>query len=319
MYHNAIIMLNYNRFWMNRVLYFSIPVLVLLIAFNPTMNKSLFGHTFSGDESASFLTKVEMIKIKSQLAEDQLSNNVTLAKEHAEDITETLTANDTEEISERNPRLATQLNSTLTDFGNAFESQSPSQSEITAKVSNITDLLAEVVSARIDNEQLNNVTVKALVLNDLLGESLGHYSSALGMEENGHSENTTSVSNSTDDINNESASVVDEAEYQSAQSVVSRAIEIFNEIKPESNTNSTQLEDSLSSIKERIDSKAHFDEIDTIIDEKTTPLLNGIFKLSLAEEGGEHAEEGGGEHAEEGGGEHAEEESAGSPENETHD
>ena len=202
---------------MNRIFYFSIPVLVLLIAVNPTMNKSVFGHTFSGDESASFLTKVEMIKIGSQLAEDQLSNNVTIAKAHAEAMIETITANDTKEISERNPRLATEVNNTLTDFVNTFESESPSQSEVTGKVSNITDLLAEVVSARIDKEQLNNVTVKALVLNDLLGKSLQHYSSALGMKENGHDENTASVSNSTDNKNNESVSIVDETDYQSAQ------------------------------------------------------------------------------------------------------
>ncbi|HEY9399511.1 MAG TPA: hypothetical protein VIP29_06415, partial [Nitrososphaeraceae archaeon] len=153
------------------------------------MNKSVFGHTFSGDESASFLTKVEMIKIGSQLAEDQLSNNVTLAKEHAETMTETITANDTKEISERNPRLATELNNTLTDFVNTLESESPSESEVNDKVSNITDILSEVVSARIDNEQLNNVTVKASVVNDLVGEALQHYSGSLGMEESTHEEN----------------------------------------------------------------------------------------------------------------------------------
>jgi hypothetical protein len=45
-------------------------------------------------------------------------------------------------------------------------------------------------------------------------------------------------------------------------------------------------------------------------------LLNTIFKLNLAEDGGEHAEDGG-EHAEDGG-EHADEESVGSSENDNH-
>jgi len=286
---------------MNTALYFSILWLVLLITLSPITNISVFGHTFSGDESASFLTKVEMIKIESQLAQEQLSSNVTLAKEHVEHTTETLTANDTKEISEKNPRLATELNNSLTDFSNTFESESPSQSEVKDKVSNISDILSEVVSARIDKEQLDNVTVKALVLNDLVGESLEHYSSALGMdknghEENGHEENTTSTSNSTENKNNETANVVDNADYQSAQAAVSRAIDIYNEIKPNSNTNSTELGDSLSSMKGKIDSKSPFHEIDNIVDKKITPLLNDIFKLNLAEEGGEHAEEGG-EHA----------------------
>ena len=282
---------------MNRAVYFSMLWLVLLIALGPNMNISVFGHTFSGDESASFLTKVEMVKIESQLAQEQLLSNVTLAMEHAEHTTETLTANDTKEISERNSRLASELNNTITDFGNTFESESPSQSEVTDKVGNISDILSEVESARIDKEQLDNVTVKALVLNDLVGESLEHYSSALGMEENGHVENTTSTSNSTENKSNETANIVDNADYQSAQAAISRAVDIYNEIKPNSNTNSTELGDSLNSMKGKIDSKSPFHEVDNIVDEKISPLLNDIFKLNLAE-GEEHAEEGE-EHAEE--------------------
>ena len=296
---------------MFKVQYYLIPLLVLLIMIGPSVNKSVLGHTFSGDESASFLTKVEMIKMESQLAEEQLSNNVTLAKDHADHLSEHITANDTKEISERNSRLATELNNTLTDFSNAFETGTPSQSEITDKVTNITDIIAEVVNARIDEEQLNNVTVKALMINDLLGETLEHYDIALGNteeeHESEHDENVTSSSHSTDNKNNESSSIVDNANYQSAQAAVLRATEIFNEIKPDSNTNSTELGDSLNTLKGKIDNKAPFDEIDTIVDEKLTSLLNSIFKLNLAEEGGEHAEEGG-EHAEEGE-EHGEDES----------
>ena len=270
----------------------------------PSVNISVLGHTFSGDETASFLAKVEMVKIESQLAQEQLSNNVTLGKDYAEHLSEHITANDTKEISERNSRLPTELNNTLSNFNNAFETGTPSQSEITDKVSNITDIIAEVVNARIDEEQLNNVTVKALVINDLLGETLEHYGLALGNtegeQETEHDENMTS-SHSTDNKNNVSTNIVDYANYQSAQAAVLRAIEIFNEIKPDSNTNSTELGNSLDTLKGKIDSKAPFDEIDAIVDEKLTSLLNSIFKLNLAEEGGEHAEEeegGGGEHAE---------------------
>ncbi len=286
---------------MVKVLYYSILLLVLLIMIAPSVNRSVLGHTFSGDETASFLAKVEMIIIESQLAEEQLSNNVTLANDHAEHVSEHITANETEEISERNSRLANELNNTLTDFSNAFETGTPSQSEITDKVSNLTDIIAEVVNARIDEEQLNNVTVKALVINDLLGESLEHYGIVLGNKEGEHEteqdENITSATHSTDNKSNESSNIVDYANYQSAQGATLRAIEIFNEIKPDSNTNSTELGNWLDTLKGKIDSKGPFDEIDTIVDEKLTSLLNNIFKLNLAEEGGEHAEEGG-DHAE---------------------
>ena len=39
------------------------------------------------------------------------------------------------------------------------------------------------MNTRIDEEQLNNDTVKALVINDLLGETLEHYGIALGNTE----------------------------------------------------------------------------------------------------------------------------------------
>jgi hypothetical protein len=275
---------------MKTILHFSIPVMLLLVGSILNANNVL-GHTFSGDESASFLAGVAMAKIELKLAADQAVSNATNAKEHADHLTEHITANDTKEIKERNPRLAADLDNTLKDFVNVIDSESPAESEVKDKASNITDILSEVVSARIDKEQLDNVTVKALVVNDLVGESLEHYGSALGMAEEGHDENesNSTASEHTESENNETVSIVNEADYQSAQEAVSRAIELYNEIKPTGDSNSSQLADSLNLLKSKIDSKSHFDEIDKTVDEKVSPLLNDIFKLNLAEEEG-HSE-----------------------------
>jgi hypothetical protein len=62
---------------MKRILGFTISALILLLALNSNAHYFVFGHIFSGDESASFLSKVEMIKIESQLAQQQLSENDT--------------------------------------------------------------------------------------------------------------------------------------------------------------------------------------------------------------------------------------------------
>lgn len=61
---------------MKRILGFTISALILLLALNSNTHNFVFGHTFSGDESA-FLSKIEMIKIESQLAQQQLSENDT--------------------------------------------------------------------------------------------------------------------------------------------------------------------------------------------------------------------------------------------------
>ena len=226
-----------------------------------------------------------MMKIESQLAQKDLASNATNAKEHAEHITEHVTTNDTKEINERNPRLATELNKTLSDIVKTFESNSPSESAVKEKASTLGDVLSEVVSARIDKQQLDNVTVKAQVVNDLVGETLEHYNSSLGM-----GENKTSASNATENGKNESAKIVNNADYESAQAAVSRAIDLYNEIKPNGNANSTELVNALNSLKDKIDSKSPFDLADKIVDDKITPILNDMFKLKLAVEEAHGAE-----------------------------
>jgi hypothetical protein len=277
---------------MRTVLRFSIPLIFLLVGSILNANNAL-GHTFSGDESASFLAGVEMTKIELKLAAEQVVSNATNAKEHADHLTEHITANDTKEINEKNSRVADELNKTMTGLVDTIKSSSPSQSDINTRVGNINDILSEVVSARIDKEQLDNVTVKALVINNLVGEGLEHYSSALGMPEEGHEGNrgNTTSSEHSKNQNNETARIVDMADYQSAQAAVSRAIDLYNEIKPTGDSNSGQLIDSLNTLKTKIDKKSAFDEIDKIVDEKITPLLNDMFKLNLAEEEG-HSKDG---------------------------
>jgi hypothetical protein len=148
-----------------------------------------------------------------------------------------------------------------------------------------------VVSARIDKQQLDNVTVKALVVNNLVGETLEHYNSSLGMSEASHDKNNTSSSNSNE------TKIRDQADYESAQGAVTRAIDLYNEIKPSGSANSTELVNALSSLKDEIDGKSPFDQADKIVDDKITPLLNDMFKLKLAVEEnhggeGEHASPG---------------------------
>jgi len=99
------------------------------------------------------------------------------------------------------------------------------------------------------------------------------------MSEASHDKNNTSTSNST-----ETPKIMDEADYQSAQAAVSRAIDLYNEIKPSGNANSTELANALNSLKDKIDSKSPFDQADKIVDDKITPMLNDMFKLKLAVE-----------------------------------
>jgi hypothetical protein len=255
-----------------------------------------------------------MTKIELKLAADQAASNATNAKAHADHATEHITANDTKEIKERNSRVADEFNKSMTDFVNAIDSGSASGSDVNTKVGNVNDILSEIVSARIDKEQLNNVTVKALVVNDLVGEGLEHYGGALGMAEEGHDENeSNSTSENTESQNNATTSIVNEADYQSSQAAVSRAIELYNEIKPSGDSNASQLADSLNTLKTKIDNKSPFDEVDKTVDDKISPVLSDMFKLNLAEEEGHSEGENHGQDEGNGG------ENQSSSENQTHD
>jgi hypothetical protein len=254
------------------------------------VNYFAFAHTFSGDESATFLALIEMIKTEAHLAQQNLLTNVTLAQEHAQATTEHLDANQTKEISERNKRVSNELNDSLTALKNAFNSTNPPTiSDINGKVNNIDAILGEVLSVRIDKNQLNNVTVKALMINDLVGETLEHYGEAVGHEESNKSTEVHSEANASSPVNasNSSVQIVNEAAYQTAQALSSRALELYKEIKSMSmvSTAAESVQNGLVTLKSDVDKKVSFDTVDGLIDDTITPSLNSSFDLKLKTEG----------------------------------
>lgn len=277
--------LYYNKMSMRKlIITFLILSIVSSVAVSNPLNRA-FAHTFSGDESATFLALLEMIKTEAHLAQQNLGTNVTLAHEHAEATTEHLDANQTKEISERNTRVSNELNDSLTALKNAFNSTSPpTASDIKDKVSNVDAILGEVLSVRIDKNQLNNVTVKASTINDLVGETLEHYGEAVGHEDT----NKSSESNSTTNASSSAVKIVNEAAYQTAQALSSRVIELYKDVNSKA-LNSTAAENAqsgLEMLKSDIDKKVPFDTIDKIIDSTISPALNSAYDLKLKLEEG---------------------------------
>ena len=277
--------LYYNKMSMRKlIITFLILSIVSSVAVSNPLNRA-FAHTFSGDESATFLALLEMIKTEAHLAQQNLGTNVTLAHEHAEATTEHLDANQTKEISERNTRVSNELNDSLTALKNAFNSTSPpTASDIKDKVSNVDAILGEVLSVRIDKNQLNNVTVKASTINDLVGETLEHYGEAVGHEDT----NKSSESNSTTNASSSAVKIVNEAAYQTAQALSSRVIELYKDVNSKA-LNSTAAENAqsgLEMLKSDIDKKVPFDTIDKLIDSTISPALNSAYDLKLKLEEG---------------------------------
>ena len=266
-------------------------IVISMIGIYP-LKQMVYAHTFSGDESAAFLALVRQIEAEMGLVNTNLSSNITLAQEHAEHATEHLDTNTTKELAERNKRVATDLTTELADLQNAIKAKpAPAVQEIRNNISNINDTLQEAVSVRIEKDQLNNSTVNALAINDILGEVLESYGAAYGIEEEEGEEgkeygNTTGTEANTTgtEASTNTTTIIDQAEYQSAQAYANEAKQMLDKIKVLAPSNATsaisKVESRLNEMITAINNKAPFNSVDEIVDSKVLPSLKTAFNLT---------------------------------------
>lgn len=274
----------------------------------------VYAHSFSGSETASFLSLVHKIRVESGLVLDNVGN-ATLARQHAENAAKVIDNQTIDEIAERNNRIADDLSSLLQDLQTAAASTPIDAASINDIVSNLDATLGEAVSVRIDQEQLNNSTTQAIVLADVIDEVLRNYGSAFevgfdmtnmslmdemvqdnnsgsgdsgGMEGGGSTQTEGNTSTST---------VVNMSAYQSAQAFANKSLEIFqNDLKPLSpppsatagDNNSSnltaaisQIEGSLVKLQQAINNKASPEEIIMIVHAEIHPNIQIAYKLQL--------------------------------------
>jgi hypothetical protein len=273
-----------------------------------------FGHTFSPNESASFLSFVDQIQVESELVQTNLANDSTsLAQEHAKKAGSLLTSNITTEIAEENQRVANELTRAINDLQDI--SLSPQQvGSIDQLVSDIDSILGEAESTRIEQEDLENATIQALAFADLVNSILENYGNAYAVDfdmtnmsnmvMNGQSNNnmsTMTMSNmdtngndndSNKEMNsmnigiNSSSSLVNLTDYQSAQALAAKALEIFNtELRPIAPNNSsallTNLENGLTDLNASIRNKASSMDIMMIVHTQIHPNILQAFNLRM--------------------------------------
>lgn len=261
-------------------------------------NQRAFAHTFSGDESASFLALVEVIKVHLQLVKSDLATNATNSLEHAEHAAEHLDNDTIKEITERNNRLGTELPASLKDLQEILESGDYTAPDIDEKVTNINDLLAETVTVRIENTQLSNSTVQGLMLANIVDEILESYNGAYGIEEeheedegsmNMIEDNNSTETSATEEDEEEHNAIVNMAGYEGAQALTVRAQELFDtKLKAMAEANATQavtdLDAGLKHLKQAIDDKAPHDDVDVIVHSEVHPNIQKAFNLQVIPE-----------------------------------
>ena len=319
----------------------SLAIILLSIVLGSSINMNndnnsflnAFGHTFSPNESASFLSFVDQIQVESELVQTNLANDSTsLAQEHAKKAGSLLTSNITTEIAEENQRVANELTRAINDLQDI--SLSPQQvGSIDQLVSDIDSILGEAESTRIEQEDLENATIQALAFADLVNSILENYGNAYAVDfdmtnmsnmvMNGQSNDNMSTmtmsnmdTNGNDNDSNKemnsmnmsssgtvvgmdvgggegsesgitsSSSLVNMTDFQSAQALAAKALEIFNtELKPMAANNSsaslTNLENGLTDLNASIRNKASPMDIMMIVHTQIHPNILQAFNLRM--------------------------------------
>jgi hypothetical protein len=298
-----------------------VTVLSFLIYSNPV----LLAHTFSENENALFLTMINKIKAETQLVAHNFSNNIKQAQDHANTALALFTQKDpvvnttwTAEISERNPRVTTDLLHYLNDLKASTASSASnanSVSTVQSKVTNIGNLLDEAVSVRVSKDLLNNPKTQALVLANLGNEIYSNYGNALGLPPNtvanmagmsmsgmnmpsngspmnmhmssGKGMSGMNAMSEPTAMNQSPASIKNVTAYQTAQSMATIAQQVFDKnlkpIAPANATNSnSNVVNYLSQLKNAVNNKASFMNVMELVHVKLHPTLISAYNLRLS-------------------------------------
>jgi len=225
-----------------------------------------YAHTFQGGESAEFLTMVQVIEVQASLAAENLSDP-DIAEHHVEHASEALTDHAIEEIAERNERIANDLPASLGELEAAISSGA-SADEVDLDVRAVSDLLAEATQVRIEEPQLNNSTVRAVVVANLVNEALERYGEAVGFEGNMtdmSSMNMTEpgMSGMESGSMEGSVTIVNVANYQSSLAFAEKAQELYAEIRQ------SAIEGTDSAVEEL---DAAFPDFVSAIEDEASPM-----------------------------------------------
>lgn len=273
-------------------------------------------HNFSTNESVAFLAMTDALKAEVQLVQQNLvNNNMSLASDHANKALILITDDVNKEIAERNQRLSDDLNTALASIMASTESASGNNatSDTDILVEDINGILDEIVSARIDPDQLNNSTTQALRMVELVDKLLTNYGDAyaigfdmtnMSMMMGNDSDGMTSMSATDTSMDNQSnsnmsmgggmsvnntstsdATLVNTTDYQSAQALATKVQELFDsQIMNSPESSGTAIDNIRSTLQElvtSINSKASPMDVMTIVHTKLHPNLITAFNLKL--------------------------------------
>jgi len=274
----------------------------LSVAITTPFKQVVYAHTFTGDESASFLSVIRILQAEGNLVQTNLASNLSLAQEHGKAVMGIVNANHTfgilpNEVSENNKRVASDIVSAANALQTAVKSNpAPIQADIKAKIDNLNATLQEAIAIRIPKDHVSNSTIHVSnstinggATKNLVNETLRQYGYAFGIS-GSNGGNASNINNSTSanlGALPRGNTVVNMSAYQSAQALASQAQRMLTETKallPTNVTSTTTLTitrigNDLSQLKNTIDTKSPYGNVASLVQKTIYPDLNAAFGL----------------------------------------
>lgn len=252
--------------------------------------QTAYAHTFTGDESASFMSVIKILQAEANLVQSNLASNVSLAQDHAKAVVDVVNGNHTfgvlpDEVSENNKRVATDvIHSSNALLASVKGKPAPATADLKAKVDNLNATLQEANAVRLPKDAASNSTITGLATKDLVNETLRQYSYAFGVANaSGASKNTTAKSGDP----SSSSNIMNMSAYQSAKALSSQAETMLSQAKSVIPANATattkttivKLATDLSQLKSSIDAKDPYEKVATLVMKTIYPDLDAAFRL----------------------------------------
>ena len=205
-----------------------IVVLLLLgslsVAITSPFKQVAYAHTFTGDESASFLWVIRVLQAEGNLVLTNLPSNLSLAQEHGKAVIGIVNANHTfgilpNEVSENNKRVSTDIVNAANALQTVVKSNpAPIQADVKAKIDNLNATLQEAIAVRVPKVHVSNSTINGEATKDLVNETLRQYGYAFAIS-GSNGGNVSNIKSNAPPSPSTSASrntVVNMSAYQSA-------------------------------------------------------------------------------------------------------
>lgn len=249
-----------------------------------------YAHTFTGDESASFMSVIKILQAEANLVQSNLASNVTLALDHAKSVVDVVNGNHTfgvlpDEVSENNKRVAADVIHAANAVQTAVKSKpTPTLTDLRPKVDNLNATLQEAVAVRLPKDAAGNSTINGLATKDLVNETLRQYGYAFGVA-NAKGGSNKGTGNSSDPGGH--GTITNMSAYQSAQALASQTQAMLIQAKsviPANATSTTKaavakLDVDLSQLKKTINEKNPYDKAATLVQKTIYPDIDTALHL----------------------------------------